>query len=316
MNIPKNHRWAIIIGVVIIGCVAGAQWLRRSASPPKRELPAMVRAGEGIDPLELKLLASPHISHKGYIFPHSGPVFGENSYVYSGKIEIAGKPFKVRLDDYEPIAAVRFQKVTYLLVRAYFWKEYGLRRLESDGKLVVVPATVLDRSFGLMKFVAPLECYYYRIWWMTALAKANRAADVVEYFNGYVHDDPRWVFPDGKEGTELEDFLKRTRDQPQYDGMVGSLQAIIEHSRPADNGQVFRHACLALMHLSSDEGTRFVREFERRVRAEGEARDDSRIEALDVIHGLLYAPTSGPSTSTRPTSAPAQPPTPPPPRRQ
>ena len=313
---PRNHRWALVIVMVLLGGLAGAQWLRRGTSPANRNLPPVVREGAGIEPLSLKLLASPHISRAWGLNPHGGPTFGEDNYVYSGRIEIDGKPFKVRLEIYEPIAAVRFQNETYLLVRAYFWKAYGLRRLDKDGKLAEVPPTALDRSFGLMKFVDPLECYYYRIWWLTALAKADRAADVVKYFNEYVVDDPRWVFPDGKEGIGLEEFLERIWEKREYRGIVESLQAIVEHSNTTDSEQIFRAVCLALIYLNPDDGTYFVRDFERRIRTQEVTGGDSRLVAFKMLRKLLDEPTSRSSPTTQPTSSPARPVTPPlPPRR-
>ena len=307
------------MGILVLACVLSAWWWFDSAPAPGL-LPPILEAGNGVEPLSLKLLRAPHISRGG------SPAFpiGEKSYTYNGTMEIDGRKHRLSSESYAPIAALRFQGEVYLLLRAYFWEEYHFRKLSVDERFKDAPFSELPSAFRFLQFKSKEDAYPFRVWYLRSLARAEhventsgernprfilrslasdeQVQEAVRCFCAYTDEDSRWVFPAEKSGTELEEYLEAIWHESRFSGMTGGLKQILDAARPNDHPQIIRFVCLALDNLSPTAGREFLLQFQARVLADHTGVHDYRRDALEMVLGRN--PLTAPVAASQPTTQP------------
>ncbi|MBK8269270.1 MAG: hypothetical protein IPK83_13565 [Planctomycetes bacterium] len=137
----------------------------------------------------------PHITQRGGHAHSPLGVWGENKYLFDGRIEIKQESYKLRTDGYEPIAATRILSNTYLILQGYF-RKYSFQILISNAsnEFQVLSLDQLPKELWGLRFKDDDQTCAFRAWLLNELTEQALHEKSIEYFEFLFQLDHRFAF--------------------------------------------------------------------------------------------------------------------------
>lgn len=297
----------LVVLPVAVASVGVGLWLTgdRDQSPAQPVPVAEIRASQSCRSVAFRLVGRPKVTRAAGDLHGALPSLGKNRYVYRGRIEFVGRTGHLRVDGFEPIALLCMDDVYYLVAQEYFGARAHFQMLQFDASgefLLQDPLSVHEQVRHVDFSNADLD-YFFKVWWLGVLHGAGRHAEAAACFQDYVDRNARFAYRPGwlkHRDTEFSDFLQREVRSQRRLGYVSGLQAVAEHAGPGDDPQVLISTLLALVDLESEAGIESLEILRKRVRAEGQRRDE-RLVAIDWVDRVIR--DQGRASQTQPDSA-------------
>lgn len=251
---------------------------------------------EPIDPASLGSLKSLSIrfvdrakaSHtSGHVHSPFG-TRGTDSYLYDGRLVAGDLEGRLKIEDYEPIAALLYDKRTILLARGFFRQNnHSFRWLapNSDATFEEISVRDLPRDTWFLRFRDSIQTYLYRTHMLKTLGEAAGAPTALEYFDALVAADPdcmrlayssQWDRPSSiSYGEFLDNVVAKSKD-PRF---APGLTRVLYSFGPRDIPVNIHDTIVAIFEVDSVYGCETYWKYHQHVIAQ-QIKDDKRVDSL------------------------------------
>lgn len=234
----------------------------------------------------------PHITRtSGHAHSPLG-VWGENKYLFDGRIEIKQESYKLRTDGYEPIAATRILSNTYLILQGYF-RKYSFQILISNAsnEFQVLSLDQLPKELWGLRFKDDDQTCAFRAWLLNELTEQALHEKSIEYFEFLFQLDHRFAFTkewrSGYKGSSCENirsFLERIIVPQQALGTLPELTSILNSAERNDDPMMIGCLCKTIIDLDPEHANEIICNFKNSI---PDLKDDNDMRA-HVFTGFPY----------------------------